>query len=484
MDYDVLIIGAGITGASIAFELSKFEIDVAVIEKENDVSMMTTKANSGIVHAGYDPLPSTKMAKLNVLGNALIHELYPLMNFAFDPCGSLVVGKTLEEHQKINELYERGLKNHVPGLKILKTKEEVHQVEPYLDADIDYALYAKTAGIVSPWELCLALSYNAKTNGVDFFFDSKVCDIERVEDRYLVKTDKGEFRGKYVINCAGLFADDIYRMALKGKGECFDITPVKGEYFLLDKEQGYLASKVIFQCPNQLGKGVLVTKTVHGNLLVGPNAIETGDKEDTSTRASSLDFIRMTSKKSVDKVNFMANIRNFSGERATIAGMDDFYIEESEYLHHFINFAGIKSPGLTSGPAFGVEAREMLEKSGLSMKKKAEYRYYRMKTHFRDLSLKEKEKLIKEDPRYGQIICRCETVSEGEIIDALHAPIPARSIDGVKRRCNAGMGRCQGGFCSPKVSHLLMKELGLGYNEVYQDKEGSSILVSRTKEDR
>ncbi len=482
MKYDILIIGSGITGASIAFELSKYDLKVAVIEKENDVSMMTTKANSGIIHAGYDPKPGTKMARLNVLGNKMVHDLYPLMNFSFSPCGSLVIGKTEEEHEMIDTLYKRGVENGVPELYVLKTKEEVHAVEPYLNDDIDYALYSKTAGIVSPWELCLALAYNAKVNGVDFYFDSKVIDIDLKNDTYFVKTTKDTFEGKYVINCAGLFADDIYKMALKGKAEGFEIKPCKGEYFLLDKEQGYLSKQVIFQCPTKLGKGVLVTKTVHGNLLVGPNASYDCDKEDTSTTSDALNFIKEKSKYSVDKINFMTNIRNFTGERASIDGYDDFLIEESKYLKGFINFAGIKSPGLSSAVAFGSEAKEILSKDGVVFKEKEHFEYYKMETHFRDLSLEEKEAKIKENKYYGQVICRCETVTEAEILNAIHAPIPGTTIDAIKRRCNAGMGRCQGGFCSPKILKILMNELHLSFDEVYQDKTGSKVLVGKTKE--
>lgn len=479
MKYDIAIIGGGITGASIAFELSKYDLKVALFEKENDVSMMTTKANSGIVHAGYDPLPSTKMARLNVEGNRIIHELAGKMNFRFEACGSLVIGKTSEEHEKINELYLRGKKNHVPGLRILKTAKEVHEVEPYLNADIDFALYAPTAGVVSPWELCLALSYTAKINGVDFYLSHKVELIQKNEDCFRILANQEEFSASYVINCSGLFADDVYRMVSENG---FEITPCKGEYFLLDKEQGYLSSHVIFQCPTKLGKGVLVTHTVHGNLLVGPNATYQGKKDDVSTRMDSLDFIREASKKSVGDVNFMTNIRNFSGERATISGIDDFLIEESREVPHFINCAGIKSPGLTSAPAFGPEIVSILKGDGLELKKKENFGYYRLETPFRDMTLQEKEEAIRKDRRYGNIICRCETVTEMEIVNAIHAPIPATTIDGVKRRCNAGMGRCQGGFCSPKVFRLLMEEAGLDYDKVYQDKDGSCFVRQITKE--
>lgn len=482
MKYDVAIIGGGISGVSIAFELSKYNLRVVLLEKENDVSMMTTKANSGIVHAGYDPLPDTDMARFNVLGNRIIHELYEKIHFPFKACGSLVVGKTKEDHEKINLLYERGIRNKVPGLRILKTRREVHDIEPYLVEDIDYALYAPTAGIVSPWELCLGLAYTAKINGVDFLFDAKVNRIKKKRNEFVIFFSGGEVSSSYVINCAGLYADEIYNMVLDKKEDGFSITPCKGEYFLLDKEQGHLAGHVIFQCPTKLGKGVLVTPTVHGNLLVGPNASFEGEKEDVSTRISSLEFIKEASKNSVGCIDFMTNIRNFSGERATIRNRDDFLIAESRIVPHFINVAGIKSPGLSSAPAFGVRIAEILKEDGLELKKKENFTYYEIKKTFRDMTLEEKDEAVRQDRRYGNIICRCETVTEKEILDALHAPIPARSIDGIKRRCNAGMGRCQGGFCSPRVFRLLQQESCLGFEAVYQDKNGSFFVKERTKE--
>ncbi len=482
MKYDVAIIGGGISGVSIAFELSKYNLNVVLLEKENDVSMMTTKANSGIVHAGYDPLPNTEMARFNVLGNKIIHELAEKIHFPFKPLGSLVVGKTMADHEKINLLFERGIRNQVPGLRILKTRKEVHDVEPYLVEDIDYALYAPTCSIVSPWELCLGLAYTAKINGVDFCFNAKVTCINKKEDGFVLSCSSGDICASYVVNCAGLYADDIYGMVLKNKEEGFVISPCKGEYFLLDKEQGHLANHVVFQCPTKLGKGVLVSPTVHGNLLVGPNASFEGEKEDVSTRMSSLAFIKTASKESIGNIDFMTNIRNFSGERATIQGRDDFLIEESRFVPHFINVAGIKSPGLTSAPAFGIKIVEILKQDGVRLEKKREFSYYEMKKPFKEMTLEGKDEAIREDYRYGNIICRCETVTEKEIIDSIHAPIPARSIDGIKRRCNAGMGRCQGGFCSPKVFHLLQKEANLGFDQVFQDREGSCFVKERTKE--
>lgn len=483
MLYDVAIIGAGITGTSLAFELSKYELNVILIDKENDVAMKTTKANSGIVHAGYDPKPGTKMARLNVEGCRLIHDLYPLLNFHYRQIGSLVIGSTEEEHKKIDELYSRGIANGVPGLEILKTSEKVHKMEPNLNPEIDYALYAPSCGVVSPWELALALGETAVVNGVRFLGDSPVLAIDRDGDSYDVKTPKETIKARFVVNAAGVHADDIYRLALKDKKEeSFHITPVKGEYYLLDKEEGKTVEHVIFQTPSSLGKGVLVSQTVHGNLIVGPDAnSDMPYKDYTGNTQKALDYVREQAKRSVSNINYRNNIRNFAGVRATIEGREDFLIEESSFLPHFINFAGIKSPGLTSGPAFGKELVRMLLDMGEKLVEKKDFKYYRLPGFFSSLSLEEKEEWIKKDRRYGQVICRCETVTEGEIVQAIHSPIPALTIDAIKRRTNAGMGRCQGGFCGPKVFEIIMRERNVDYSEVYQDVTGSNVVVCETK---
>lgn len=485
MSYDYLIIGAGITGCSLAFELSKYDCKVLLIDKENDVSMNTTKANSGIVHAGYDPLPNTKMARLNVEGSRLIKELQPLLNFHYKQIGSLVIANDEESHKKLEELYARGVANDVEGIKLIKGKEEVHKIEKNLSEDVDMALYAPTAAVISPWELAISLADTAVINGTTFIGDCKVEEITKDVDEYRVKTTKGEYRSKYVINCAGVFSDKIYDLALNGKeaSDRFTISPCKGEYYLLDKDSGTLVNHVIFQTPSALGKGVLVSPTVHGNLIVGPDAnYELPYRDYTGNTSSALSYIREQSKRSVSNINFGDNIRNFAGVRANIQGVDDFLIFESEVLENFINFGGIKSPGLSTGPAFGKELIRMLQAKGEKLVEKEDFKYYRLPDYFSSLSNEEKIEEIKKDDRFGQVICRCETVTEGEIVAAIHQPIPATTIDGVKRRTNAGMGRCQGGFCGPKVFEILQRELGISPFEVYQDRTGSNVAVVETKE--
>lgn len=311
MKYDVAIIGAGITGTAIAFELSKYNINVCLIEKNNDVATMTSKANSGIIHAGYDPKPNTLMARLNVLGNKMYEELAPLLNVHYKQIGSLVIGSSAEDRKLIEGLYDRGVKNNVPDLKIIE-KEQLQKMEPNIANNINFALYAKSAGIVSPWEMCLALAENAIRNGVTLMLSTKVVEINKKNNEFEIITNKENIKASYIINAAGLFADEIYKMALDDlnlQDKSFNIVPIKGEYYLLDKSQGELVSHVIFQTPNELGKGVLVSKTVHGNLIVGPNASKTiRNKEDVSTTTSALEFVRKSAILSVPNITFKENI--------------------------------------------------------------------------------------------------------------------------------------------------------------------------------
>lgn len=482
MKCDLVIIGGGVTGVSLAYELSKYNIDVILVEKENDISMHTTKANSGIVHGGYDPVPKTLMAKLNVEGNKIIRSLAKKLNFNFKLTGALIIGSTKEEHDIIDKLYKQGIENKVPDLYIIKGKKEVHDIEPSLNEEIDYALLSKTTGIISPWELALSLAYTAKENGVNFIFSCNVENIIKEKNSFILKTSKGDIKTKYIFNAAGLYSDEIYKMVLEDKKLGFDITPIKGEYYLLDKEYGSIVNKVIFQTPSSLGKGVLVSPTVHGNLIVGPNASYKTTKEDLTTSVEGLKYVSDASQKSVKGLNFFTgNIRNFSGNRATIEGRDDFLIEESKLVPHFYNFAGIKSPGLTSGPAIGKYGIKLLKKSCVELTKKDKFVYHPLKGFLSHLSVDKIDKKIKENPDYGNIICRCEKVSKGEIVDSIKDIIGATTIDGVKRRTNAGMGRCQGGFCMPKIFEIIKNELGLNYQNIYQDKDNSFVVISKTK---
>lgn len=474
--YDVLIIGAGITGAGIAMELSKYRLKIGWLEKHNDVAIETTRANSGIIHSGYDPKPGTKMARLNVRGAKLYKALAPLLNIHYQIIGSLVIGRNEPDRKVLQDLYDRGIANGVEQLELLE-REQIHALEPNLREDISCGLLSPTAAIISPWEACLAFAQTAVYNGAELFLQHRVQSIEPIDGGYRVTAGGEAFDARYVINCAGVHADDVYR--LLSPKEAFTIEPVKGQYYLLDKTQGCLVNRVIFQTPNELGKGVLVSRTVHGNLIVGPDAQKNiQDKSDASVAADNLAFIRRAASRTTEKINYRENIRNFSGLRAKLVGKEDFLIEESNEYPGFFNFAGIQSPGLSCGPAFGEEAAALLRNAGLNLEPKETYEYLPLPKAFREMTPEEANEIIKKDPRYGRIVCRCETITEGEIVGAIHRPIGATTIDGVKRRTNTGMGRCQGGFCGPKVLEILHRELGYDPTEVLQDQPGSYMIAS------
>ncbi|MCD4836337.1 FAD-dependent oxidoreductase [Phocea massiliensis] len=474
--YDVVVIGCGIVGAATAYELSKYQLKTAVLEKENDVADQTTKANSAIIHAGYDPEPGTLMAKLNVEGSRLAKELCQKLSVHYNQVGSFVIAFNDEEAKTVEEIYERGVKNGVPELRIL-SGEEALKMEPNLNPKVQCALYAPTAAIVNPWEFAIALAETAVRNGVELYLNNKVVGIEKTADGYLITTDKNVYETRYIINAAGVHCDEVHNLVAEPE---FRSLPNQGQYYLLDKSQGKLVNKVIFQCPTKVGKGVLVAPTVHGNLIVGPNSHFVEGYEDVSTTADGLAEVLNASLKSVPGINFRETIRNFAGIRAYI-DREDFLIAESKTAKNFINLAGIKSPGLSAAPAIAKMAVDILRDLGLSATEKEGFVDTREKINFKDLPQEEKAAVIAKDARYGRVICRCETITEGEIVACLHSPIPPKTIDGVKRRCNAGMGRCQGGFCGPRVQEIISRELHIPYSEIEMDKTGSYIITGETK---
>ncbi len=473
--YDVTIIGCGVTGAAAAYELSKFRLSIAVLEKENDVACGTTKANSAIAHAGYDPKPGTKMARLNVLGSEMMESLCRRLNVEYERTGSLVLAFDEEDMRSLRALCERGRENGVRGLEIISGAKAL-EMEPNINPEVVGALYAPTAAIVNPWGLCIALAGTAVMNGAELFLNSEVRGIERGDGYFRIKTASGALETRYIVNASGAHSDKISEMVAK---PFFKIIPVKGEYFLLDKSQGGLVRRVIFQPPNEDGKGVLIAPTVHGNLIVGPTSERVTDPEDCSVTARGLEKVLNISSRSSGKIDFRETIRNFAGIRAS-AEIDDFILEAS--APGFINAAAIKSPGLTAAPAIGLEIVRLLEEEGLRPEKREDFREYRSGTLFKDMTPGDRSEALKRDKRFGRVVCRCETITEGDILDALKGPIPPVSIDGVKRRCRAGSGRCQGGFCGPRVHEILSRERGIRMEEVCQDKAGSFLLTGRTKE--
>ena len=476
MKYDVAVIGGGVVGALISRELSKYDVKTAVLERCNDIAMGTTKANSAIVHGGFDAVSGTVKAKLNVEGTAIMPKLCKELNVPYRNNGSLVVAFSEKEMEHVHLLYDRGIKNGVPELEIIDSKR-LHELEPNISDEAVGALYSKSAGIVCPYELTIAAAENACENGVEFIRNCLVKAISFNGSEFVLDTTKGDITASYVINAAGTHSDGVARMI---GDDSIKIVARKGEYYLLDKSFGHLVDRTVFQCPNEMGKGVLVTPTVDGNLLVGPSATDEDNKGDVDTTPEGLEFILSKALKSVPNVNVRGAITSFAGVRAHPV-TDDFIIGYSDKNDRFINVAGIESPGLSAAPAIAKYVAELFAEKA-APQKKADFNGSRpAPVRFRNMTKEEREKLIAKDKRYGRIICRCETITEGEILDAIHAPVGARDVDGVKRRTRAGMGRCQGGFCGSKVVEILSKELGVPMNEITKFGGESKIIFDRTK---
>lgn len=476
MIYDVAVVGAGVIGSLTARELSRYNLKIALVEKHNDMAMATSKANSAIVHAGFDAKPGSLKAKFNVEGTALMPELCKTLSVPFKPVGSLVVAFSDEEVETLDSLLERGKTNGVPGLEIYD-KQKLKEAEPFISDEAKAALWAPSAGIVCPYELTIAAAENAVVNGAEFIRNFEVKKIDFNGNAFTLSNGEKEITAKYIINAAGVYCDEI--AALIGDNS-IRTTPRKGEYMLCDKSIGHLANHTIFQCPSKMGKGILVTPTVDGNLLLGPSALDIENKEDVATTSDALSDILEIAKKSVPCLTTRDVITSFAGLRAH-CDRDDFIIEPSEKNAQFINVAGIESPGLSSAPAIALYVKDMIIKE-LSAEEKSDFKPDREEpVRFRHMTNEERKALIEKNPAYGRIVCRCETITEGEILDAIHAPAGARDVDGVKRRTRAGMGRCQGGFCGSKVVELLARELGVEINEITKFGGNSKILYERTK---
>lgn len=473
--YDIAIIGAGVSGTAIARELSRYQTKICVLEREEDVCCGTSKANSAIIHAGYDAEPGSLKAKLNLRGNQMMDQLAKDLDFPFRRNGSLVLCLDEKDLPNLQKLYERGITNGVKGLQILN-KEEVRAMETNISDQVIAALYAPTGGIVCPFHMTIAFAENACANGTVFHFNTEVKNITRRQNIWEIETTKGTFEAGCIINAAGVYADKLHNMVSQKK---IHITPRKGEYCLLDKTAGTHVSHTVFTLPGKLGKGVLVTPTVHGNLLIGPTAADIEDKEGVNTTREGLDEVLQKSAASVKNIPARQVITSFAGLRAHEDG-DDFIIGETE--KDFIDCAGIESPGLSSAPAIGEMVAELL-KEKYNLKEKEDFISTRKGiTDPSKLFLEERNALIHREPAYGNIICRCEMVTEGEIIDAIRRPLGAKSLDGVKRRTRAGMGRCQSGFCSPRVMEILARELDIPVEEITKSGGNSRIIEGVNKD--
>lgn len=487
--YDVAIIGGGVSGCSLLYALSRYRLRVVLLEKTNDVGVGTTKANSAIVHAGYDPEPGTLMAKYNVEGNAIIRQMCTDLDILYKQTGSLVLAFEEADKATLQKLYQNGLANGVPGLRIVE-QDELRRMEPNISSEAHSALYAPTGGVVNPWELAFAQAEAAIQGGAEVRLDNEVTAIAREKGGFTLtlqdtsqqalttgNPQQSTLKARFVVNAAGTHADTVEKML---HTPAYRILPNRGQYFLLDTTQGQQVSHVIFQCPTKQGKGVLVSPTVHGNLIVGPDNCPV-TPEDTATTAEELALVRQAAVRSVPGIDFRETIRNFAGVRAASTSYD-FIVGPVEDVEGYFTIAGIKSPGLTAAPAIALDMVRMLADAGLALTPNPNFVSQRRVTRFAELNTQEKDEIIRKNPLYGVIVCRCKTITEGEIVAALHRPLPPRSLDAVKRRCNAGMGRCQSGFCGPRVQAIIARELDIPMQDVPLDRAGMNIITGNTKE--
>ena len=476
--YDVAVIGAGVVGASTARELSRFSLSVVVIEKEHDAAMGASRANSGSVHAGYDAKPGTKKALFNSMGVWMFEQLSSELDFPFRRNGSIVIATDEEGTARLQKLKEQGIANGLPlsGLEILG-KDEARKLEPNISQDVVSALHAADGGIVCPYEMTIALAENAAQNGASFMLGCKVLSIKKQNGFFSISTTGGELAARVVVNAAGVYSDEINNMLSENK---LGLVPRRGEYVLYDKTEGLLVARTVFQLPTIMGKGVLVVPTVHGNLLIGPTSLDIEDKDDTATTREGLETVQKRAALALRRLPKGNVIASFSGIRAHHPS-GDFIIEEADDVPGLINLCGIASPGLTAAPAIGkwaaIKAAEILEAAPNES-------FNPIRRGFKALASMnsdERKKAIKENPDYGLVICRCEHVTKAEIVAALDSPLKVRSLDALKRRTRAGMGRCQGGFCWMRLVGMVAEECEIDITEVTKAGEGTNILIERNK---
>ena len=476
MSYDIVVVGGGVIGAFVARYLSRYQATTLVLEKENDVGDVTSMANSAIVHSGDDPKPGTLKARFNVAGNRMFDEISSDLDVEFNRCGSLNVAIYEEQLEALRKLQQNAEANGVPTQML--SAEEVKKIEPNINPEVKGALFAPTAGIVNPFTLTSHAMENACDNGVVLHLNEAVTAIVKLDSGFRVKTTKGEYICRVVVNCAGLHSDDIASMV---EPIDWSIHPRKGEYYVLDHYAPGLVNHVLFPLPTAKGKGVLVTMTSSGDYLVGPSSEFVDDDEDFSTDVLTLSEVKKAATSLVPSIPFREQIRVFAGLRATPSN-GDFIIGPSKTCPGFFNVAGMESPGLASSPAVGQYVADELVAPFLGLKTKENWNpKIRPYVHIASLPLEEQNRLIQERPEYGNIVCNCEKVSLGEIEDVVSRSVPCKTIKAVKKRTRAGFGKCQGGFCQPKVLLFLSKKLGISPLEVLYDKNGSEILGKESK---
>ncbi|MDO4566161.1 MAG: NAD(P)/FAD-dependent oxidoreductase [Oscillospiraceae bacterium] len=459
---DVVIIGGGVVGCATAREISRYDLKTVLLEKTADICNGQSKANTAIIHGGYDAKPGTLKAKYNMLGNVMFDKICTELDVPYEWNTSLVVSLHPEDDEMIETLLEQGKTNGCPGVRIIE-HDELLQLEPNLNPNVCKALLVPTGGIVCPYELTQAFAENAASNGVEFVRNAKVTNVEKIEGGWRVTSSAGVYEAKAVVNCAGLYSDEINNMVSERK---LEIQPRRGEYYIVDKKYKDYFHATIFPCPSKMGKGILVARTIDGTVLLGPTAEDIDDKADTRTTAFGQAKALDGAHKYWEKIPTRDFITNFSGLRAHCVTTNDFVIGEPDDAPMFFNAAGIESPGLTSSPAIAEHlATEIASK--LDARENASFNPIRKGIpKFREMTKEERAEAIKANPDFAKIVCRCETVTEAEIREAIRRPVGARTVDGIKRRTRAGMGRCQAGFCTPRVVEILCEELGLDPTEV------------------
>ena len=470
--YDIIIIGGGVIGSCLAYELSRYQLSVLLLEKENDVSLGASRANTAIIHGGYDPEPGTLMAETNVRGARLCMERAETLDIEFQKTGSLLVAFDADDEKTLQRQYIKGLRNGVQGLEIWPG-ERAREREPRLSTQIRAALWIPESGVINPWELTLAHAEVAVREGVELRLQQEVQAIEATWRGYRVHSQDTCYEARYVVNAAGLGAEKIHNMVA---APAFHLEPTRGQYYLLDRSVGEIVRTVIFPCPTSRGKGILVSPTVHGNILLGPDAERVADADDTATTAAGLARVAEEARRSVPDLDIRANIRNYAGVRPN-SDYGDFFVRFA--APHFLDMAAIKSPGLTSAPALAQDAVRLLMEDGLQAERKAPEAWNgrRRVVRFKDIPEAERAAFVARNPDYGRVICRCETITEGEILAAFRRGLPVLSVDAVKRRTGSGMGRCQGGFCGPRILEILARENHVPPEVVTQDRVGSYILT-------
>ena len=472
--YDITIIGAGIIGTLLAHELSKYELKVLVLEKENDVAEGATGANSAMIHSGHDPKPGTLKCRYNLEGNRMYPDLCKELQVEYQPVGAFVVAVNEEELQILEMLKKQCEDREIPYE--LLDGDQARELEPHLSDEVIRALSLPTTGIVMPFEVAIAAMEEAMLNGVELRLGYEVKSIKKEEDFFLINN---EIKSRTVVNCAGVYCQHITEMLRESP---YRVEARKGEYFVLDHLDGQFVRRVIYPVPGTKGKGVLAVPTTHENVMLGPDSEVSRDVDDVSTTGKGLEYVRDQINKTVKDIPYHRMIHTFAGLRPHI-DLNDFYIREDDRIDGFIHIAGIESPGLTAAPAIARDVTETILLPKYHAARKEQYKRRKAFIDISKLSIEELNELIARDPDYGRIVCRCERISKAQIKDVIHRLCGARTIKGVKRRCRPGMGRCQGGFCEPEVTRILAEELGLSIEEIMLDKDGSNIVTAKAKED-